>query len=79
MMSHANIGRIETGEQPYTQEFLEAAAAALDCTVSDLVSVDPRIEDAVAQLNRLLSSATKGDQQKALDIVRAMLGTGTEG
>lgn len=79
LMSHANIGRIETGEQPYTQEFLEAASVALRCSVSDLLSVDPRINDAVSELNQLLRAASKDDQQKALDVVRALLKTGTEG
>jgi transcriptional regulator with XRE-family HTH domain len=79
MMSHANIGRIEKGEQPYNEEFLEAAADALQCTVTDLLTVDPRIDDAVAELNSILRAASKGDQQRALDIVRAMLKTGTDG
>ena len=79
LMSHANIGRIETGAQPYTQEFLEAAAVALNCSVSDLLSVDPRIEDAVSELNALLRAASKDQQSQALDIVRALLKTGTLG
>lgn len=78
LMSHANIGRIENGEQPYNEEFLEAAAEALQCSVSDLLTVDPMIDDAVAELNSILRAASKGDQQRALDVVRALLKTGTE-
>lgn len=80
LMSHANIGRVETGDQPYTQELLEAAAKALECTVTDLLTVDPRIDDAVAQLTALLRAAPGSDQQLALRVVREMLAkTGTNG
>lgn len=78
LMSHANIGRVEKGEQPYTQELLEAAAVALDTTVTNLLTVDPLVEDAVAQLNALLQSANRPQQEMALDLVRAMLKTGTD-
>lgn len=78
LMSHANIGRVEKGEQPYTQELLEAAAVALDTSVTDLLTVDPNIEDAVAQLNALLRTADNPQKQMALDLVRAMLKTGTD-
>lgn len=40
-VSHANIGRIEKGEQPYTQELLEAESVIFGCTPSDLLSRDP--------------------------------------
>lgn len=39
--SHANIGRIETFEQPYTQELLEAEAIIFGCEPGDLLSRDP--------------------------------------
>lgn len=41
LTSHANIGRIENFQQPYSQEILEAAAEALGCTVIDILTVDP--------------------------------------
>lgn len=41
LTSHANIGRIETFQQPYSQEILEAAADALECSVIELLTVDP--------------------------------------
>lgn len=73
LMSHANIDRVEKGEQPYTQELMEAAAIALDTSVTELLTVDPNIEDAVAKLNSLLRQASSSDQQLALDLVTAML------
>lgn len=44
LMSHANIGRIENMQQPYSQEILEAAAEALNCTVLDLLTIDPTVQ-----------------------------------
>lgn len=73
LMSHANIGRVEKGEQPYTQELLEAAAAALETTVTDLLTVDPQIDDAVVQLTAILRAASGSEQEMALRVVREML------
>lgn len=72
-MSHANIDRVEKGMQPYTQELLEAAALALDTTVPDLLSVDPRMEDALAQLNALLRLADRDQKQMALEMVKVLI------
>ncbi|MFC3705667.1 helix-turn-helix domain-containing protein [Devosia honganensis] len=74
LMSHANIGRIETGQQPYDQEFLEAAAVALGTTVTDLLTTNPLIDDAVAKLTAILRAATGPEQEMALRVVREMLG-----
>lgn len=52
--SHANIGRIETFQQPYTQDILEAAAAALNCTVEQILTVDPTKDGEVIDLLSLL-------------------------
>ena len=78
LMSHSNIDRVEKNEQPYTQELLEAASVALDCTVTDLLTTDPNIDDAIAQLNALLRHADKPQRQMALDLVKAMMKTGTD-
>lgn len=40
-MSAANLSRIETGKQDYTQETLEAIAEALNCEPADLVMRHP--------------------------------------
>lgn len=52
LYSHAQIGRFETGENNYTQDFLEALADALRCTPGDLLSVDPRKDGEVVDLIR---------------------------
>lgn len=75
--SHANIGRIENFQQPYSQEIMEAAASALECTVIDLLTVDPTKDGEVIDLLSLLRSRDP-------ETVRAILAglppkTGTEG
>lgn len=77
LTSHANLGRIETFQQPYSQEIMEAAAVALDCSVRDLLEVDPTKEHDVVDLMALL-------RKKDPATVRAILeglpdGTGTDG
>lgn len=42
--SKQSISRIEKGEQPYTQESLEALADALNTSPADLISRDPQRE-----------------------------------
>lgn len=54
LISHASLGRIERGLQPYSQPILEALAQALDCSVTDLISVDPTKEGDVVDLLRHL-------------------------
>lgn len=66
LTSHANLGRIEKGEQPYKQDILEAIAEALNCTVVQLLTVDPYKEGEVIDLMRLL-------RDKDPNTVRAIL------
>lgn len=50
LYSHAQIGRFETGENAYTQDFLEAVAVALGVEPGELLSVDPRKDGKVVDL-----------------------------
>lgn len=75
--SHASIGRIETGKQPYTQPILEAIAAALDVTVADLLMVDPDKEGEVIDLVRRINAKNR---DAAIRMLKALAeGTGTDG
>lgn len=56
LMSHANLQRIELYEQPYDQQLLEAASIALECSATDLISVDPTKDGDVIDLVRLLKT-----------------------
>jgi transcriptional regulator with XRE-family HTH domain len=66
LTSHANIDRIEKRQQPYQQEIMEAAALALDCTVPELLTINPLKDGDVIDLMPLLK-----DKDPA--VVRAIL------
>jgi transcriptional regulator with XRE-family HTH domain len=72
LMSHANIGRVETFQQPYTQELLEAAAVALECSVIDLLTVDPTKDGEVVDLMRLINDKNR---DQAIRVLKALTGT----
>lgn len=69
LLSHASLGRIENFEQPYNQEYLEALATALNCTVVDLLTVDPTKEGEVVDL---MTELRKADAEK-LDLATRLL------
>lgn len=58
--SHASIGRIEKGQQPYSQPILEAIADALNVEVHHLLSVDPTKEGQVVDLLAMLRDKDPG-------------------
>lgn len=67
-----SISRIEKGEQPYTQESLEALAQALNCTPADLISRDPAREPDLP-----IFDLPEGDQGRVRDFIRALRVTRT--
>lgn len=71
-ISHASIGRIEKGEQPYSQPILEALAHALNCSVTDLLSVDPTKEGEIIDLMRLINDKNR---DQAIRVLKALTGT----
>lgn len=71
-ISHASIGRIEKGEQLYSQPILEAIAAALNASVTDLLGVDPTKEGEVVDLMRLISDKNRA---QAIRVLKALTGT----
>lgn len=72
LTSHANIGRIETYQQPYTQDILEAIAGVLNVTVVELLSVDPTKDGEVVDLVKLVKA---NDRDRAIKVLRALTGT----
>jgi transcriptional regulator with XRE-family HTH domain len=72
--SVASISRIEAGKQPYTQDFLEALAVALQTDPASLIMRDPTEPDA---LWSLWDNAKQGEKKMILDIVRTIVKTGT--
>lgn len=70
----ASISRIEKGLQPYSQEFLEAAAEALNCETADLLKINPLIPREIEVLS--LWREASPDVKK---IINSILKTGTQG
>jgi len=79
LTSHANLGRIETFEQPYTQEILEALADALQTEVADLLTVNPLKEGDVVDFTALLRGVSPMERQRAFAVVKTLLQSGTGG
>lgn len=67
LISHAQLQRVETGEQPYSQQILEAAAVALGITASMILDVDPDKEGDVVDLLRYLKGAKR---EQAIEFLR---------
>lgn len=72
--SAASISRIEKGLQPYSQEFLEAAAEALGCDAADLLKVNPMLPREIEVL-----SLYREASPEAKKIINSILRTGTQG
>lgn len=77
LTSHSNIDRIEKGEQPYTQDIIEAIADALEVSVTELLTVDPSKDGEVVDLLHLINKREK-DRDAAIRMLRG-LAEGTNG
>jgi len=72
--SVASISRIESGQQPYTQDTLEALAEALQTDVASLLMRNPKDEEAIWSL---WDRAKPGERRMIEDIARTVTKTGT--
>jgi transcriptional regulator with XRE-family HTH domain len=61
LISHAQLGRIETGQQPYNQPILEAAAQAMGISVYMIMEVHPDKEGDVIDLLSRLKGDTRAE------------------
>lgn len=73
MMSHASIGRIERGQQPYSQAVLEAIAEALGVSVAMLLEVNPEKDGDVIDITLRLNKAPPELRKQAVSIIEALL------
>lgn len=73
-MSHAQLGRIERGLQPYNQALLEALAEVLATDVPSLIMRDPTDDSGIWSI---WDHAKVGERQMIVDIARAIVKTGT--
>jgi transcriptional regulator with XRE-family HTH domain len=72
--SVASVSRIETGRQPYTQDYLEALAGALQTDPASLLMRDPGDPEAIWSI---WDNAKQGEKKKILDMARSIVKTGT--
>jgi len=72
--SVASVSRIETGRQPYTQDYLEALAVALQTDPASLLMRDPEDPEAIWSI---WDNAKQGEKKKILDMARSIVKTGT--
>lgn len=73
LISHTSIGRIEKGQQPYSQPILEAIAQALGVSPSALLEVNPEKDGDVIDITLRLNKASPELRQQAVDILEALL------
>lgn len=71
----AQLSKIETGVRKYDQEFLERAAVALDCEITDLVGRDPTQPLSIASIWDQVPEEQR-DQARAVLLTFAKTGTG---
>lgn len=69
VMSHANIARIEKGEQAYTEESLQLFSEALNCSITDLLTIDPYKDGDVVDLWRVIDEKNRA---QAIAILKAI-------
>lgn len=69
--SGGSISRIESGQQPYTQDTLEALAEALTTDPASLLTRNPEDQDSIWPI---WESAKKADRQKIVDIAKTITG-----
>ncbi len=67
--THVTVSRMERGDRPYNQPFLEACADALSCDPADIIAGPPESNEKLQIIFDLL----KGKSQEELDKVAAMI------
>lgn len=72
-MHHTTLGRVEKGQVPYNQDFLEMAALVYGCEASDLIDNNPREWNVPRLVYDRLRNAPLDKQREALAIVEALL------
>jgi transcriptional regulator with XRE-family HTH domain len=75
-MSHAQLGRIERGLQPYNQALLEALAELYKTDPASLIMRDPTREDAMWSLWEQAKEGQRQEIEKYAEfVIRSRTGT----
>lgn len=69
LISFTSLGRIERGEQAYTQPVIEGIAKALDVSVSMLIEVNPEAEGEIIDMVRHIRA---DDRDRVVKMIRAL-------
>lgn len=72
LISRVSIGRIERGEQIYTQPVLEAFATAVNATPVEILEVNPLKDGAVIDLLQLIKRLDKAKVEQLYRIAKAI-------
>jgi transcriptional regulator with XRE-family HTH domain len=75
-IARSYLTKIERGDRRYDQPFLEAAADALRCEPGDLIMRDPTEAEGIWSV---WDTLTPPERVRAVAVLRALKGTGTEG
>ena len=75
-ISQPQLGRIERGDSPYSQDLLEALAELYGCSVADLLMRNPTDADAIWSI---WDNAKPGEKRLIAAAAQAIVKTGTDG
>lgn len=67
LLSYASLGRIERGEQPFTEETIQAIADALNVTRMALLEMHPEREATLIELFKRLPEAEQEHARRYLE------------
>ncbi len=79
LISHTSIGRIEKGQQPYSQPILEALSAALGVPAWMLLEVNPEKDGDVIDITLRLNKAPPELREQAISVINALLKSAATG
>lgn len=72
-IDRTTLSRIERGELPYNQDFLERAAVALGCEPEDIISRDPLRPDPPRLVYDALMTVDNDTRTKVMAMIEALL------
>lgn len=75
-IDRTTVGRIEKGELPYNQDFLERAALVYGCDPEDLIGINPLQPDPPRLVYDRLRQASPDLQKRAVAVLEALLMAG---
>lgn len=72
-LTQGNLSKIERGEVPYNQDFLERAATVYGCTAADLLSVNPMKQEPLDSAFADARRAPEEVQRRVVNVVNALI------